>query len=67
MALQRSICVYSSSGWEKMAQNYPAPLISTSYFTYFMYFSSERVSQKITQNSTRSDFWYANTNVPLLR
>lgn len=50
MALQRSIWVTSSSGREKIAQNYPSPLISVSSRTYFMYFSSLLVSQKTTQN-----------------
>ena len=55
--LQRSTWVTSSSGCEKIAQYSPSPLISVSSFTYFMYFSSDFVSQNTTQNSTLSVFW----------
>lgn len=57
MELQRSIWVISSSGCEYIAQYSPSPRISISYFTYFMYFSSDLVSQNTTQNYTRSFFW----------
>lgn len=67
MELHKSIWVVYSSGREKIAQNSPSPLISVSYFTYFMYFSSDFVSQKTTQNYTLSDFWNAKTNVPFER
>ena len=65
--LHKSIWVISSSGREKIAQNYPSPLIYVSYLTYFMYFSSDLVSQNTTQNSTLSDFWNAKTKVPFER